>query len=184
MSANTRIHVCDVTTSRRHCDNNCNPLRLLCTFEIVISENRPFRSHRCPADTNKGMIKWEQNVYSTFTKVFWFVKNYICSHSYFLETPIFIVDAHILSDFRTTMESTLSAIGINPFTPLSSTRGNLIKTNSLSKTALGHCQNFISFGLLFCNVGLRFPPHFDFEKTNGGRTWKSCICCIYIYIID
>ena len=37
--------------SRRHYDDNCNSLRFT-QNRLSISEKRPCRSHRCPADTN------------------------------------------------------------------------------------------------------------------------------------
>ena len=42
----------DVTMSRRHYDNNCKSMRFT-LHKLLISTNRPCRSHGCPADTNK-----------------------------------------------------------------------------------------------------------------------------------
>ena len=55
MPANTHIHVCDVMTSCRYYDDNCNSLRFT-LHKLSICENRPCRSHRCPADTNNLFV--------------------------------------------------------------------------------------------------------------------------------
>ena len=41
--------------SCRHYDNNCSSLRFT-LHKLSISENRPCRSHRCPADTNELIV--------------------------------------------------------------------------------------------------------------------------------
>ena len=44
---------CDVTTSWRHTDINCNSMRFS-MHKLSISESRPCRSHMCSADANKN----------------------------------------------------------------------------------------------------------------------------------
>ena len=55
MSANTCLDVCDVTMSHWHYDDNCNSLRFTLR-KLSISENRPCRWQRCPADINNNRI--------------------------------------------------------------------------------------------------------------------------------
>ena len=52
VSANTPLHVCDISTSCRHYDDNCNSMQFI-VCKLLISENRPCRSHRYSADTNQ-----------------------------------------------------------------------------------------------------------------------------------
>ena len=60
VSANTRLHICHVTTSCRHYDDNCN-LMLFTMHKLSISKNWPCRPHRCPADTSYSRVHgWGQ----------------------------------------------------------------------------------------------------------------------------
>ena len=57
MFANTCLHV----TSQHH-DVMSTLIAIQCAFtvrKLSISENRPCRSHRCPADTNNVMGNWK-----------------------------------------------------------------------------------------------------------------------------
>ena len=62
MSANTHLHVCDVTMPHRHYDDNCNSLRFTLN-KLSISENRSCRSQKRRADTN--------NKYTPFSSYPW-----------------------------------------------------------------------------------------------------------------